>query len=224
MSIVSDVVAEVRSLLAARSGVADGVAPPLVFAALNATAGPAPAAIGGMTTALAITAWRLAGKRPLRFAVSGLAGTAVATALVLRSGRAETYFLPGILSGAATTIVALGSIAARRPVAALASWITRSWPLDWYWHPKIRPAYTQATWMWAAFFGTRTILQWGLYTRGRTETLATVRVVGGWPALLALLVATYVLGRRKLVRLAGPSVEEFRRGLAPPWSGQLKGF
>jgi hypothetical protein len=195
-----------------------------VFANVNGLTGTVPAAIAGIGTALVITAWRLARRRPLRFALAGLGGTAVATALVLRSGRAETYFLPGIASGALVTAALLGSLAVRKPLAALASWMSRNWPLDWYWHPRIRPAYMQATWLWAGFFGSRTALQWALYRGGDIERLTTVRVVGGWPALLVLLVATYVLGRRKLAQLGGPSVEEFAAGVAPPWSGQQRGF
>jgi hypothetical protein len=49
-------------------------------------------------------------------------------------------------------------------------------------------------------------------------------VVTGWPALLALLVVTYVLGRRWLEALQGPSVEEFLAGADPPWRGQERGF
>jgi hypothetical protein len=215
---------EARAVLGGRSGIADGVVPPLVFVAVNLSGSVALAAATGMVTALAIVAVRLAGRRPLRFAFSGLAGTALAAVLATRSGRAETYFLPGLVSGAATTVVLLLSIAVRRPAVAYTSWVTRGWPLAWYWHDRVRPAYTATTWLWATFFGIRTAVQTRIYLTGDVGTLGVVRVLTGWPALLLLLAATYVIGRRRLVRLAGPSVEEFRRDDPPPWSGQERGF
>lgn len=220
----SEVREELKELISGRVGMADGVAPPLLFVVVNAAWGVGPAAVSGIVTALAITGWRLARGRPARFAVAGLLGTVIAVALVLRSGSAEDYFLPGIVSGAATTFALIVSVPLHRPAVALTSWLTRSWPLTWYWHPRVRPAYAKATLIWAGFFGARTAVQWMLFVGGEVEWLAVVRIGFGWPALLVLLVATYVLGRRWLIELAGPSVEEFEAGNRPPWVGQQTGF
>ena len=105
--------------------------------------------------------------------------------------------------------------------ASMASWVARGWPLRGT--PRVRPAYTRVTRMWLLFFGGRTLLQGYLYQAGSTEMHGVSRVVLGWPALLVLLVETYVLGRRPLVGLAGPSVAEFETE-APPPQGQPRGF
>lgn len=215
---------ELEELISGRIGVADGILPPLLFVVINAVWGVAPAAIGGIVAALAITGWRLAHSRPIRFAVGGLLGTAIAAGLALRSGSAEDYFLPGILSGAATTAGMLVSVPLRRPAVAYTSWLTRGWPLSWYWHAQVRPAYARATLLWAGFFGARTAVQWRLFVGGEVEWLAVMRLVLGWPALLPLLVATYVLGRRWLAELSGPSIAEFESEDPPPWKGQPSGF
>ena len=220
----SEIRAELRELVSGRVGVADGVLPPLVFVILNNITGVGPAAAAGIGTALAITLWRLSRGRPVRFAVAGLLGTAVASGLALRSGSAQDFFLPGIVSGALTTAALLASVAVSRPLVAWTSWITRGWPIDWYWHPNVRPAYTRATVLWAAFFASRTLVQWQLFDSGEVELLGVARVLMGWPAVAMLLVATYVLGRRWLVSLAGPSVEEFESGEVAPWQGQQIGF
>jgi hypothetical protein len=78
--------------------------------------------------------------------------------------------------------------------------------------------------LWAFFFATRALIQWRLYGDQGTAALAVARVIMGWPALLVLLVATYVLGRRWLAQLQGPSVAEFQAGENPPWEGQKRGF
>ena len=220
----AEVRAELRNLVSGRVGVADGIAPPLLFVGINAIWGLTPAAVAGIGSALAITGWRLLGGRPLRFAIAGLFGTALAVLLAVRSGSAEDYFLPGIISGALTTAVIIASIAVRKPFVAWTRWLTRGWPLDWYWHDRVRPAYSKASWMWAGFFGLRTAVQWRLFVTEETVALGIARVVMGWPMLLALLIGTYVLGRRWLTELGGPSVAEFETGVEAPWKGQEHGF
>jgi hypothetical protein len=220
----TELATEFRTLFSGRVNIADGIIPPLVFVAVNSVWGVSPAATAGVTAALAISGWRLARRQPLRFAVAGLAGTIIAALIAVRSGTATGYFLPGLITGTATTLAILISIAVRRPFVAWVSWLTKGWPIDWYWHPRVMPAYLQVTWMWAAFFGLRTAGQGWLFLTDRPTALGLARVVTGWPALLLLLVLTYTLGRRRLERLGGPSVEEFEAGSPPPWKGQSQGF
>ena len=179
-----------------------------------------PAVASGVAIALV----RLLRKSTVRFAVAGLAGTVAAASFALWSGSAEAFFVPGIVSGALTAFIALISIMARRPMVAWTSMLMRRWPAGWYWHPRVRPAYTEITWLWLAFFAGRAALQWNLASRGELEALAGVRLIGGWPALIALLVVTYIYGVARLQRLGGPSVEEFRTGTPEPWTGQRRGF
>jgi hypothetical protein len=223
-STLQEVWEEFRGVVLGRSGIADGIIPPLLFVAGNTVAGVAAGAMAGLGSAAAIIVWRLARGRPLRFALAGAGGTLLAVVLALRSGRAEDYFLPGIIGGTVTAAIVVVSILARRPFVAWTSWITRGWPLAWYWHPRVRPAYARASWLWAVFFGVRTLVQWRLYLGGDSSTLAAIRVASGWPALVVLLAATYLLGRRWLTGLEGPSVEEFESGAPPPWKGQPRGF
>jgi hypothetical protein len=215
---------EMRGLLAGRSGVADSVVSPLVFIVTNAIFGLGAAIIAGSVVAVGIVVVRLATGRPLQYAMSGVFGTAIAIALTARSGRAETYFLPGIITGAATTLALVISIAVKKPLVAYASLATRGWPREWYWHDRVRPAYTTVTWVWVTFFGARTAVQAVLYLDGNVNTLGVVRIATGWPGLLVLLVMTYIIGRNRLESLGGPSVEEFESKSPPPWSVQPHGF
>jgi hypothetical protein len=224
MSSRSELSNEIRSLLSGNVSIADGIFPPLVFVAVNAIWGVTPAAVAGVATALLISSWRLARRQPLRFALAGLAGTVIAALVAVRSGSATGYFLPGLISGALTTLLILASIAVRKPFVAWTSWITRGWPIEWYWHPQVRPAYMRTTWIWAAFFGLRTTGQGVLFLSDQTTALGLVRVATGWPGLAALLILTYTLGRKWLEGLKGPSVEEFKAHTPPPWSGQQQGF
>lgn len=220
----SEIRAELQGLVSGQVGIADGVLPPVLFVTVNSIWGLVPAASVGFGSAVAISMWRLFRRRPTRFAFAGLLGTLLAVLLALRSGSAEDYFLPGIVSGAATSLLMAVSILVKRPFLAFTSWAARGWPIEWYWHPRVRPAYTWTSWMWVGFFAARAIWQWRLYLDANTVALGVARVALGWPALLALLIATYVLGRRWLTALEGPSVEEFEAETPPPWKGQAAGF
>ncbi len=224
MNLMREIRQELKEVVFGSVSIADGVIPPLVFVVTNAVWGVVAASLLGIGSALGITAWRLLRGRSIRFAVAGLFGTAMAATFALVSRSAGGFFLPGIITGAGTTILVLISIAVRRPFVAWTSVVARGWPLGWYWHPLVRPAYTRTSWLWAAFFATRTAIQWQLWRDDETAGLAIARVIMGWPALLALLIATYVLGRRWLTELQGPSVEEFEAGEPPPWQGQKRGF
>lgn len=220
----SEVRSELSGLISGRVGIADGVFPPLLFVLINPIWGLLPASLAGIGAAVAIALFRLARKKPIRFAIGGLAGTAIAVGFALRADSAADYFLPGIISGSISTAVLLVSVPLKRPAVAFTSWLTRGWPLDWYWHPRVMPAYAKATLLWVFFFGLRTSVQWLLFVNDEVEWLAAVRIVMGWPALLVLLIATYLLGRRWLTRLEGPSVSEFETNSRPPWKGQESGF
>jgi len=222
--IAGEISSELRGVLGRRAGVLDGALPPLVFVlAVNVAGTTAAAAIGGGLATVTVL-WRLIRRERIRFAVSGLGATAFALLLALRSGEARNYFLPGIITAGLTAVAVVISILAKRPFAAWASWITRGWPLDWYWHPRVRPAYTAVSWGWAGFFGARAGIQWGLYAANDLGGLGVARLVIGWPGFLLLLIVSYLVGRHRLEALQGPSVAEYEAGEPPPWSGQQVGF
>ena len=98
---------ELRSLLEGRAGILDGILAPIIFVLANAVAGMPFAAYAGVGVAVAVVLVRLARRNDLKYAVSGLFGTGLAIALALRSGDAQDYFLPGIISGVATTLAGI---------------------------------------------------------------------------------------------------------------------
>jgi hypothetical protein len=220
----TEIIEELRSVLSGPRPLADALLSPLVFVTTYAIAGVTAAAILAVASGVTIALIRLLKGNPVRFAVAGLAGTVAAASFAIWSGSAEAFFVPGIVSGFLTAFIALISIMARKPMVAWTSMLVRRWPAGWYWHVRVRPAYTEVTWVWLAFFAGRAALQWNLAAQGDVTALAGVRLIGGWPALIVLLVATYVYGTARLARLGGPSVDEFRAGAVAPWTGQKRGF
>jgi hypothetical protein len=97
-------------------------------------------------------------------------GLAIALAYLL--GRSEGYFLPAIVNGGLTVALALVSLIIRKPMVAWTSYLARRWPLDWYWHERVRPAYTEVTVVWALFFALRLFWQVTLFQGSDLSQLA----------------------------------------------------
>lgn len=219
-----EIIDELRTVVFGRSNLADSILPPVLFLIVHTWLGFEAAMWSSLAVAGGITALRLRRRQPVLYALGGIGGVGVAIGVALLSGRAEGFFLPGIVSGAATVLLCVVSALAGRPLVAYTSYVTRRWPLEWYWHPRVRPAYSEVTWMWAAFFGLRLALQIVLFQQEAAGLLAVANVVMGWPATIVLLVVSYLYGTWRLRTLGGPSVEELSQAADPPWQGQRRGF
>lgn len=205
-------------------GLMDTILPPVLFLLLNGLAGFQAAMYGALGTALVIAILRLRRKQSLVYALSGMGSVALAIVLALLLGRSEGYFLPGIVNGGITIALALVSLIIGKPMVAWTSYLARRWPLEWYWHTKVRPAYTEVTLAWMLFFILRLWWQVALYQVQNESQLALVNALTGWPATIVLLIISYLYGTWRLVQLHGPSVDEFRNNTPAPWQGQRRGF
>lgn len=199
-----------RDLLANRRIITDTVLPPLVFVVADALAGLRWAAGASIGLAVILVAGRLLRRQRLLYAVTGLGGALLGVSFALWSGGAEAYFVPGIVSSAALGVACVGSILVRRPLIALTSAAIYRWPLAWYWHPRVRPAYSEITWAWAALYLAKAAVQAVLVEQRAVGVLAVVRIATGWPAFALLLVCTYAYVTWRLDRLGAPEVAEFR--------------
>lgn len=215
---------ELRLVFRGRSNLSDAILPPLVFLLANAVFDFRVALWSSLLVALGITAVRLLRRQPLGYAFGGIGAVVVAILIALLLGRAEGYFLPNIISGALTVLACLVSVLVRRPLVAWTSTVTRRWPLGWYWHPQVRPAYSEVTLAWAVYSALRLLLQWSLFREQAAGLLGLIQLLTGWPATIVLLVLSYLYGTWRLRNLCGPSVEEFRQDAPPPWTGQRRGF
>ena len=219
-----EVVEEFRTVVAGRSNIIDAILPPVAFLLLNALVGFGPASWGSLAVAAALSGIRVIRGETLGYALGGLAATALAILAALLSNEAEGYFLPNLINGGLTSLICLISVMVGRPLVALTSHLARGWPLKWYWHPKVRPAYSEVTLAWAIFFALRLALQWFLFRRAEAAALGLLSVAMGWPATILLLVVSYLYGTWRLQDLEGPSVDEFEEDAEPPWEGQQRGF
>lgn len=214
---------EFRLVLGAGS-LLDAITPPVIFLLINGLLGFQAAMWTSLLLAVLIAALRLSRKQSLLYALAGIGSVGLAILIVWFLGRAEGYFLPNLVSGGMTFALALVSLLIRRPFVAWTSFIARRWPLEWYWHSRVRPAYSEVTIIWTLFFAARLLWQLSLFQAQAADQLAWVNALLGWPALIILLVFSYLYGTWRLGNLKGPSVEEFKNQTPPPWQGQKRGF
>ena len=133
---------------------------------------------------------------PLGIAETALPAVAFAAFVATRSGRAEDFFLPGLLLNAAYATGFLVSIAVRRPLVGLIVGQLDGEGSGWREDPARMRVFTQATWVWAALFVLRLVVQLPLYLAGDVVALGVARTAMGVPLFVLGFWLSYRLVRR----------------------------
>jgi hypothetical protein len=129
-------------------------------------------------------------------ALSGLVGVAFAAFVATRSGRAENFFLPGLLANAAYASAFLISLAVRRPLVGIIVTKLDGEGDEWRRDPARVRAFVRATWLWATLFLVRLIVQLPLYFAGAVVALGVVKTAMSLPLFGIGLWLTWLLVRR----------------------------
>lgn len=163
------------------------------------------AAIVAVALALVLTVARLARRQSPRHALSGLVGVAFAAFIATRSGKAENFFLPGLLANAAYASAFLVSLAVRRPLVGII--VTKLDGEDDRWREDSRrmSAFVRATWLWAGLFLLRVVVQLPLYLAGAVVALGVAKTAMGLPIFGLGLWLTWLLVRGHRVPAAAAS-------------------
>ena len=189
---------DIAEMLGGRRGIIDASIPGVLLVIVNAFAPLGWAIVAACVSAAVLAVVRLIRGEPLRQAVMGLGGIAVAAALAAFSGQAKRYFLPGILLNVGYGVLALGSIAARRPLLGYVTALIDRGYAHWREEPGLRRAAMWATALWAAVFLLRAAVQGYLYVHNEVHWLAPVKLGMGLPLTAIALAGTLLLleGRR----------------------------
>jgi hypothetical protein len=174
-------VIDIGEMIGGRRGVIDASVPGITLVIVDTFAPLTWAIVVSFVAAVILAVIRAIRREPLRQAAMGLLGLAGAAALAAFTGQAKRYFLPGILINAVYAVLAIASIAVKRPALGyVAAMLDRGYG-HWQNHPPLRRAATIATAMWAAVFALRAIVQGYLYVHGHVHWLAPVRLGMGLP-------------------------------------------
>ena len=159
---------------------------------------------------------RIVRRQTTQFALSGVIGVAIGAFVANRTGKAEDFFLPGILLNIGSALVYLTSIVIRKPLIGLLVAVFTTEGRRWYQEPERRRMYTRASWVWVGIFSFRFSIQLPLYLTESVGALAVARVVGGLPLFALGVWLTYMLIKPLLHELQ----EEHRRKAATEAAGE----
>jgi uncharacterized protein DUF3159 len=191
-------------LLGSRRALVDTGLGPVAFVIANAIAGLHTAVAVAIGISVALCLERLLRRRPVVNAIGGLLGTGLAAFIALRTGKAETYFIPRAIYQAVLAVAFAGSVAVRRPLVGYIIAAVYRAKEGWVSDPRVRRACAEVTLAWAALFAFRAAVYAVLIAAGRTGWLGAASIVMGWPAFLLLLWLSWPYGRRRLAQLGAP--------------------
>lgn len=183
-------------------GMAETTIPGVAFVAAYGISGSNTDVAAGVAVGLALvlSVLRLARHQSPRHALFGLAGVALAAFVARSSGRAENFYLPGLLANAAYATAFVGSVVVRWPLVGVIVSQLDGEGSGWRADPVRVRAFTRATWLWAGMFALRLGVQLPLYLAGTVIALGIARTAMSVPLFAVALWLTWLLVRGSRAR------------------------
>ena len=175
----------------------DSAIPPIAFLIANLVGGLRVAVYVALATAGVMVLIRLVTRETVRHAFSGVFGVGIAAGIAAWTGRAENFFLPGIVINVVYGSAFLLSVLLRKPLVGVIMRVVLERPKEWHDHPVVRRAYAEATIGWAAVFLVRAGVQEGLRQAEQLELLTVAKIAMGWPLYLGALALTLPYVKRR---------------------------
>ena len=159
---------DLAEALGGAHGLADSSLPGLAFVIAYTVSGNElePSIVSALAVAFALTVVRLARRETLQFAFAGLVGVGIAAFIASRTGRAEDFFLPGLLFNAAYALGYAISIWMRWPLIGVLAGPLVGEGMEWRKDPERVAVYARASWIWVGVFALRLAVQLPLYLGG----------------------------------------------------------
>jgi hypothetical protein len=196
-------------------GITESSLPPVAFVAVYAIGGSdtTTAAYVAVGIALLLAIARIVQRQTPQFAIMGAVGVGFAAFIAAKSGKAENFFLPGLLANVAYASAFLISLAVKYPLVGLL--VTQLEGKGKGWRESTDPermrAYVRATWLWAGVFVFRLVVQLPLYLAGAVVALGVAKTAMGVPIFALALWLTW--------RLVRPRAAEAEPPMPPAASG-----
>ena len=164
-------------------GVAESAAPAAAYVLTYTISGQDTRAALVVAVALGVVfaLARVVRGQTVQYALAGLGGLALSAYVVSRTGRAEDFFLPGLLANAGYALAYVISIAVRWPLLGIIVASLRGGDMSWRKDPVEVRRYSLASWIWVALFSLRLAVQLPLYLAGALTALGVARIAMGIP-------------------------------------------
>ena len=179
-------------------GIAESTLPSVAFVAVVTIAGEENLRLAvmvaiGIASVLALA--RAARRQTPIYALSGVIGVALSGYVVSKTGKAEGFFLPGLLLNGAYAAGWAISIIVRWPLAGVLHGAITGRGTGWREDPARVRAYSRVSWVWVAMFSLRLAVQLPLYLAGALVALGAARLAMGLPLVALVLYVSYLLLR-----------------------------
>lgn len=188
------------SMLAAAGGplgIAESTLPAVAFVVAVTASGQdiKLAAIIAVAIAGVFALARIVRRQTPLYALSGVIGVAIAGWIASRTGKAENFFLPGLLLNVAYAGAFLVSIAVRWPLVGVIWAGLSQGGTGWRQDPARVRAFSRASWIFVVLFLLRIAVQLPLYLADALVALGTARVAMGLPLFIVGLWLTWLVLR-----------------------------
>lgn len=175
-------------------GMIDMTVPGLVFVVVfTITRATPPSAWSAVAVAAVLAGIRLMRRETLMHALGGFLGVAIAAFVALKSGRAENFYLLGVLLSGGYALAYTVSILVRWPLIGVVLGPILGENFTWRKNPARAAAYTKATWVWVALFMLRIVVQVPLYLADKVTWLGAAKVALGVPPWLVAIYLTWLI-------------------------------
>ena len=178
-------------------GIADSSLPGLAFVIAYTVSGQdlevavwAAVAVGAVALAV-----RLFRRETVQFAIAGFVGVAIAAFIAKQTGRAEDFFLPGLLLNLGYALAYLISILIRWPLIGVIVGPIVGEGMEWRKNPRLLRVYTRASWIWVGLFVLRLAVQLPLYLAGDLVALGVAKTAMGFPIFAVAVWLSYLVLR-----------------------------
>ena len=186
----------ILNALGGKRGLLDSGLPALIFLIVfTVTHKLNGALVAALIVSAVLTIIRLIRKDTLQHALTGLFGVAISAFFARSTGRAQDFYLPGLIINLVYgTLYAVANIIGW-PVLGLVLGPILGEGAQWRNDPIRKAAYRRAGWVWVALFASRIAVQYPLYRAGAVTQLGIARVIMGWPLFILTGWLTYLILR-----------------------------
>lgn len=196
-------------------GIADSSLPGLLFVAVySLSSGNLKlAAITAVVLGAVIGVFRMARGESAKYAAAGFIGVAIAGFFATRTGKAEDFFLPGLLLNGGYALAYVISVIVRWPLMGIFLGPLIGEGMEWRKDPERVKLFNKVSWLWASVFLLRLAVQLPLYFGGYLVALGIAKTVMGLPIFALALWLTYLILKKEGLDLK--SITSSRDSRAP---------
>lgn len=140
---------------------------------------------------------RLFNREPLTQVIAGLVGLAFSAWLATKSGKAENFFLPGILTNLGYAIICIFSLVINKPLLGYVIESLKGGTSSWQKNLDLVKRYRAITYLWTLVFVIRLLVMVPLYLANNTVALGFFKLALGWPLFALAGYATYAMSIKR---------------------------